>query len=122
MNNFVKSLGFGTFLPQVDGSIAFDRIKVEGEQGKIRKEIFDNDVRAIKECDILLALLDGRVPDEGMCIELGIACALGKKCVGYKTDQRSLDEYGNSLMIEGCLFASASTEEGLKKILLPLLT
>jgi hypothetical protein len=35
---------------------------------------------------------------------LGIAYALGKKCIGYKTDDRSLDFTGtDNLFIEGCM-------------------
>ena len=30
---------------------------------------------AIKNCDILIFFLDGRVPDEGACVELGMAYA-----------------------------------------------
>ena len=32
--------------------------------------------------------MDGRVPDEGACVEIGIGYALGKECVGLKTDVR----------------------------------
>ena len=41
--------------------------------------------------DILFINLDGRVPDEGACVELGIAYASGKRCYGAKTDTRALE-------------------------------
>jgi nucleoside 2-deoxyribosyltransferase len=56
-----------------------------------RNYIFKDDIEAIYDSDIILCLLDGRVLDEGMCIELGIAFAKEKICIGYKTDQRSQD-------------------------------
>ena len=53
---------------------------------------------------ILKNNLDGRVPDEGACVELGIAYALNKKCIGIKTDDRCLDFTGDdNLFIESCL-------------------
>ena len=30
--------------------------------------------------------MDSRVPDEGECVEIGIGYALGKECIGLKTD------------------------------------
>ena len=35
--------------------------------------------------------LDGRVPDEGACVELGIAYANNKRCYGIKSDARSVE-------------------------------
>jgi hypothetical protein len=49
----------------------------------------------ILACDIFLFILDGRVPDEGACVELGIAYAQkrlennNKKLVGLMTDVRA---------------------------------
>ena len=62
----------------------------------------------------------GRVPDEGACVELGIAYALGKKCIGYKTDDRNLDFTGDdNLFIEGCMdFKVIHNKEELKKALM----
>lgn len=52
----------------------------------------------------MIFFLDGRVPDEGACVELGMAYAWGKICIGYKTDDRCLDFTGtDNLFIEGCL-------------------
>ena len=38
-----------------------------------------------------IMLLDGRVPDEGACVELGIGYANQKRCYGIKTDTRSIE-------------------------------
>ncbi len=53
------------------------------------------DKRKIFECDIFLLVLDGRVPDEGACVELGLAYAhkelrsTKKLLVGLHTDSRA---------------------------------
>jgi nucleoside 2-deoxyribosyltransferase len=114
LRNLLKSLGHDTYLPQEDGGIAFDLLKNDKDALKIRKNIFENDINEIRKCDLMFCVLDGRVPDEGTCIEVGMAYALGKRCVGYKTDQRSLDKYGDNLMIEGCLGKIMNSEEEIK--------
>lgn len=43
--------------------------------------------------------LDGRVVDEGAAFELGFAHALGKQCVGYRTDVRVLLPCGLNPMV-----------------------
>src|ERR1700674_5569197 len=82
--------GYDTYLPQEDGEIAFSAIKKKPDIVKVRKRVFENDIKEVKQCDLLLCVLDGRAVDEGVCIELGIAYTLGKPCIGYKTDFRSL--------------------------------
>jgi len=105
LNQFIKSLGFDTYLPQLDGGLVSELIKqdVSRKRANIIKMVFERDLDAIKKADILVFVLDGRVPDEGGCVELGIAYALGKRCVGYKTDVRSLVNGTDNLMITGIL-------------------
>jgi nucleoside 2-deoxyribosyltransferase len=120
MRDFLHRLGFETYLPQEDGGISYDLIKSGAPVEQTRKKIFDNDMQEIKVCGAMLCILDGRVPDEGVCVELGAAYALGKPCVGYLTDKRTLDEFGPSLMIEGCLKSIAHSQGELKELLLQL--
>ncbi|RLI50168.1 MAG: hypothetical protein DRP09_20155 [Candidatus Thorarchaeota archaeon] len=117
INNLLQSLGFETYLPQLDGGLCSDLIKNGMPKKDARKYIFEKDLEAIKNCDIFLFILDGRVPDEGACVELGIAYTLGKVCVGFKTDCRSLIDGDDSLMIEGCLQDIATNFSELKEIL-----
>lgn len=114
LRDFVRSLGHDTYLPQEDGGIAFDQIVAGADMLATRKKVFDGDIAELKKCDAILAVLDGRVPDEGVCIELGYAFALGKMCVGYLTDKRTLDKFGHNLMIEGCLTKIAHSVDELK--------
>lgn len=116
---FLENLGYQVYLPQEAAGIASTQINQKNKM-EVNKYIFNTDVEGIKSCDILLFLLDGRVPDEGACVELGIAYALGKKCIGYKTDTRSFDKTGDdNLIIEGCFnFKIAKTIVDLEKFLL----
>lgn len=43
--------------------------------------IFEKDVQELKNSDVVVFNMDGRVPDEGACVEIGIGYALGKECV-----------------------------------------
>jgi len=122
IKNFVEALGFKVFLPQDNVGLSYNLIQKEGK-GEVRKRIFLSDVNGVKKSDIILFLIDGRTPDEGSCVELGMGWILGKPCVGYKTDNRSMDQNGDdNIMIEGCLnFEIARSIEQLKSFMLRLL-
>lgn len=99
LKNFLQKIGFITYLPQLDGGLYSDLIKKGVSKEKARKTIFTKDLEAIKTSDIFLLILDGRVPDEGACVELGIAFMLDKICIGFKTDRRALIDGEDNLMI-----------------------
>ncbi len=99
--NILENAGYKVFLPQRDGYEA--AVLSEEPQSKKIKMIFDKDTSEIKECDIFFMVLDGRVPDDGACVELGIAYAMGKKCYGVKTDTRALEiDMDLNPLIAGC--------------------
>ncbi len=60
-----------------------------------RRAMFELDKQKVLESDVFLFVLDGRVPDEGTCVELGLAYAhkaltgSDKLLVGLHTDPRS---------------------------------
>lgn len=114
----LEKWGYNVYLPQREAGLSAQILKNQSnDKMETNKKIFNTDLEGIKNCDILLFFLDGRVPDEGACVELGIAFALGKKCIGYKTDDRNLDFTGDdNLFIEGCMnFKVMRTIEDLKK-------
>lgn len=118
IKNVLEKNGFLTYLPQKDAGVSYDLIAKGIPKEEVRRDLFRKDFEAIKKCYVILCILDGRVPDEGMCIELGIAYALGKFCIGYKTDVRAMDKYGdNNIMIDGCLMNICTSEESLIKAL-----
>lgn len=91
----LESLGFQVFLPQRDGAERDKKKYMKMEPEERRKAIFEKDRDEILDADIFLFILDGRVPDEGACVELGIAYAQKylsnekKILMGLHTDNRA---------------------------------
>jgi nucleoside 2-deoxyribosyltransferase len=91
----LEASGFRVFLPQRDGvdreTSHYDAMTPE----KRRRAMFRLDREKILDCDVFVFVLDGRVPDEGACVELGMAhCQKhlqggGKLLVGLHTDTRA---------------------------------
>lgn len=101
LTKILEDHGYEVFLPQRDGYLAAEL------QGKTEEEltqmIFEKDVGEVLKADIIFMVLDGRIPDEGACVELGIAFANGKRCYGVKTDARSAEiNMDLNPMIAGC--------------------
>ena len=113
IDELVVAQGFKTFLPQRDGGSISELIKQGGNPEELSDYIFNLDVKAVNDCDIILFLFDGRVPDEGACFELGMAYALGKECIGFKTDIRSFADGFDNLMLRKSLSALFTNEDAL---------
>jgi nucleoside 2-deoxyribosyltransferase len=97
----LRDLGFGTFLPQRDGGEAAPLVRQGLDEDTIRRRLYDLDCAAIAECEVFVFVLDGRVPDEGACVELGMARARGAACFGLQTDSRRFGGTdSNNLMID----------------------
>jgi len=121
----LETVEFEVFLPQRDGVTSnkppYDKMSREER----RKAMFNLDKEKIIESEIFLFVLDGRVPDEGACVELGIAYCQkelqGKKklLVGLKTDSRAV-QIATELnpMIKVPLDYIAENEEELIKYLI----
>lgn len=113
-------LGVEAVLPQdeafdVDGERLGDR----AYRDRLTAEIFEADLRLLESCDALVIVLDGRVPDEGACVELGYAYAKGIPCFGYKTDTRVSELGGDNAMICGAVKNKiAESAEELARMLL----
>jgi hypothetical protein len=91
----LETLGFDVFLPQRDGGER-DRPPYDTMTPEERRHaMFELDRTRILDADVFLFVLDGRVPDEGACVELGIAYGQkylrngGKLLVGLHTDTRA---------------------------------
>ena len=88
LTNKLESLGFDVFLPQRDG---IEKLEGMSKEEK-RRRVFELDRNKIIESNIFLIVLDGRVPDEGACVELGMAYSNkneNKLLVGLQTDIRA---------------------------------
>ena len=97
----LEEIGYQTFLPHRDAGL------VEGEFTEIKKsEIFDTDMNALNDADIVVALLTGRDVDSGTAAEVGIAYTQGKKLIGINANNIKvinnfvwgLFDYGNSII------------------------
>ena len=111
LTKVLEDHGYQVFLPQRDG---IEAALLEGmSEDEMVKKIFELDEKQVKNADIVFMNLDGRVPDEGACVELGIAHECGKRCYGFKTDTRSL-EMGMDLnpLISGCMIKIFKNYDG----------
>ena len=120
----LEDLGFEVFLPQRDGvereKPPYDAMTPEER----RQATFYLDKTKILEAEVFLFVLDGRVPDEGACVELGLAYCykelrqVGKLLVGLQTDSRAAFP-GSKLnpMVRVPLQYVAEDEEALLRVL-----
>ncbi|XQQ06636.1 MAG: nucleoside 2-deoxyribosyltransferase [Leptolyngbya sp. IPPAS B-1204] len=91
----LERIGYQVFLPQRDGAerdkSPYDKMTREER----RLAMFQLDTTKILESDVFLFVLDGRVPDEGACVELGMAYIdktlqhSNRLLIGLHTDARS---------------------------------
>lgn len=95
----LEERGHRVFLPQRDG---LEMAEVDTGAGpeqlaEMRRKVFALDTSEVIAANLILAVLDGRVPDEGVCVEIGIAWATRnadparseRRIVGLKTDART---------------------------------
>ena len=102
VTHILERYDYQVFLPQRDGFLAPE---LEGltEEEKTKK-IFDKDCKELLAADIFFGILDGRAPDEGVCVELGMAYSNNKRCYGFKTDARAVEkDMDLNPMITGCM-------------------
>ena len=115
ITKLLEEFGYQVFLPQRDG---IEAAKLEGKtEEELIKMIFDLDAGEVRKADIIFMNIDGRVPDEGACVELGLAYGIGKRCYGFKTDSHSV-EMGLDMnpMISGCMIKIFKNFDGDKMI------
>lgn len=66
-----------------------------------KKKIYEGDVAAIEESDVVVAILDGMDIDPGVAFQIGYAKGVGKKIIGLKTDYRTFSPIEEiNLMLE----------------------
>lgn len=116
----IEALGYQVFLPQRDGAErgAPPYDAMTGEEWS--QAVFRLDVQQLLAADVLVFMLDGRVPDEGACVELGIAWGqqalqqTKKLLIGLHTDRRGAFP-GTRLnaMVQGALEYVAQDEQSL---------
>ena len=84
-------------------------------EGAKPDQIFEANLQALNQCDLMVAILDGPQVDDGTAWEIGYFFSQGKKILGIRTDFRRAGESDKSrvnLMIEcSCVMVASSTEE-----------
>lgn len=120
----LEERGHRVFLPQRDGHemAATDETDDPLGQADQRRRIFERDSAELIAADLVLAVLDGRVPDEGVCVEIGIAWATRatepgqapRRIVGLRTDARGwLPNEALNPMVSEALDALFTDEQAL---------
>src|SRR5262249_18618211 len=87
------------FLPQRDGGLMMRLVKQGIAPAVAEKIVFSKDLEAMRNADIIVAVLDGANIDEGVAFEIGYMHALDKYRIGLQTDMRRLLPTGNNPMI-----------------------
>jgi nucleoside 2-deoxyribosyltransferase len=107
---------FDVFLPQVNGDDSESRTKEK------QFRIFSDNLNALKNADVLVAIIDGADADSGTSWEMGYFFALGKKIIALRTDfRRSGNEEKVNLMLEESSIVVTNTKELLEAVKSPAL-
>jgi deoxyadenosine/deoxycytidine kinase/nucleoside 2-deoxyribosyltransferase len=114
----LDELGYEVWFPQEDAGFLEDYMDQGMTLAEARHQIFTMNKLAVAQSDVLIFNLDGRVPDEGACVEAGYAHGLGIRCIGLQTDFRAVEPGGNNLMLDGILaYQVASSIDQLREML-----
>lgn len=87
--DLLESLGHEVYFPWRDEGVIFEQESTEEDSLKT----FNNDVDHIKNCDCMIAYIDGN--DPGTAVEAGIAYALNKPVALYATEFQKLHKGSN---------------------------
>lgn len=95
--------GFSNYIPAIEPLLFISRDKDNILNNEILSYLsLAYDIYVLYEkADCCIGILNGRVPDEGTMVKLGIAYALGVKVLLYKKDCRVLFPTGDNSMILG---------------------
>lgn len=107
----------GAYLPQLDGGLVADFLAGGADLSAAIREVHKNDIRAMKKCKILVAVLDGPHVDSGVAFEIGYFYALGKPIIGFHTDSRTEFPFGHNPMIGGAMELIVNCEKDLLQAL-----
>jgi nucleoside 2-deoxyribosyltransferase len=119
----IHDLGYTTWFPQEDVGLLTDLMdELNMTLDEVRDHIYGLNIEEVQKADLVVFVLDGRVPDEGACIEAGIAWAMGKPIIALKTDIRDAEPGGNNIMIDGIVSKVAGSLEELREMLEPVHT
>ncbi len=88
------------------------KIENHGERiaafARLSRDIGSANENGIRECDILLAVLDGLEVDSGCAAEIGFAVGIAKPVFGLRTDWRDSGEFGLAMNLQVLWFIERS--------------
>ena len=87
--DLLESLGHEVYFPWRDEGVIFEQQSTKEDSLKT----FNNDVDHIKDCDCMIAYIDGN--DPGTAVEAGITYALNKPVAIYATEFQKLHRGSN---------------------------
>ena len=77
----------------MDRAIALDDFEERKQAlASLNKTIAARNEASIRECDSVVAVLDGQEIDSGVAAEVGFAYGIGKRILGYRSDLRQAGE------------------------------
>lgn len=118
LSDAIEQLGYDVFLPQREGLELVLKLEDAGYD-TIAETVFNLDWNNVRECDVLLCVLDGRVPDEGVAVEIGLGYAdrvhhkPDRHLIGYATQDFYVFGKGLNPMLSGALDEVFSDEDSL---------
>ena len=99
--NFNKAIARKLRNAEYDVWLAQEHPFIKSPSLEEKRKIYEDDIKALKQSDIIVAVLDGIEIDSGVAFEMGYAQALGKPIIGLKTDVRTFSFIENiNLMLE----------------------
>ena len=98
---FREAKEFGVKIVEIESNQTITLQKAKIQLQKINAEIGKKNEQAIRNCNLVVAILDGMPEDTGVAAEIGFAYALGKKIIGLRTDFRyAADNLGSAVNIQ----------------------
>ena len=88
----LREVGFDVWMAQ-------ESLFIKDGTEEEKRSIYKADIIALKESDVVVAVLEGVDVDCGVAFEIGYAAALGKPIVGLKTDHRTFSRIENINLI-----------------------
>lgn len=87
---------------------AFAAARATGRERELGLEVGARNAEAIEAAQLLIAQLDGQEVDSGTAAEVGYAAALGRPCLGLRTDVRDSGEPGMAVNLQVEAFIAQS--------------
>ncbi len=107
----LEAQGLRVFSPSRDGIIAKEEMDRSASWADVAARVWECDTQAIVNSRAMLAVIDGRSIDEGVCVEIGFAAAMKKPIVAFNSDDRMQFVWGHNPMVVHPILAIVSSPD-----------